>query len=103
MKERVMNSAAADHYLVPLTIALAKLKTVRIRCDKCDTILEGLLEKLHERFASGNCPVCGNPVIDPDEPNAPNWLRQLTQALHALSLTPDLEIEFVLTEPMASA
>ena len=67
-----------------------ELKTIRVKCDKCKTVVEVGYQKLCDIFEQKKCPVCHKEVIhSKDDP-----LADLQNALTTLHNEKDIQVEF---------
>ncbi|HLK60045.1 MAG TPA: hypothetical protein VKU00_26025 [Chthonomonadaceae bacterium] len=81
-----------------LKVLLEEIKSVRVICQKCHTIVELPIEAIGEKFASQQCPFCKNSftvagVVPPDP------FHTLALALQSLQkISSQVKIEFVVPQ-----
>lgn len=83
-----------------LKILLTELRTVRIRCKSCGSVVEMPVENLATRFQGVACPLCRQMFIPPGsaaDAKGVNPFVELAKAMDLLGhLAPLVEIEFSL-------
>lgn len=80
-----------------LKMLLGEIRTIRVICQTCETVVEMPVEKLADRFSESACRFCKSEFKAPGKADP---FKELTHAFKAFEILSDsVQIELIVPEP----